>query len=270
MDNRRNVQVSHTFSICAYKESPHLEACIRSLQQQTVDADIIMCTSTPNDYIRKLSKDYGIELFIRQGESAIKDDWNFAYNCAHSDFVTIVHQDDIYMPEYKQELQRALDRVRNKQDIVIAFTDYLPLKESTGTKKDINCRIRRLLRWMLKLSFFSDKRWVKRMALRFGNSICCPTVTYNKALLGENVFQSLYQFNIDWDTFLMLSEKKGRFLYMDKPLLQYRIHEGATSKQFIDNHMRENEDTMMFCKFWPRWFVKIIMFFYKNAYKTYN
>lgn len=270
MDNERKAQVSHIYSICAYKESPHLEACIRSLRQQTVSADIIMCTSTPNAYIRQLAADHGIELFIRKGESAIKDDWNFAYNCAHSEFVTIVHQDDIYMPEYEQELQKSLVRMKDRRDILIAFTDYLPLKERTGTKKDINCRIRRILRWILKFSFFSDKRWAKRMALRFGNSICCPTVTYNKALLGESIFCSPYKFNIDWDTFLMLSEKKGRFLYLDKPLLQYRIHEGATSKQFIDNHMRENEDIMMFCKFWPHWFVKLIMVFYKIAYKTYN
>ena len=26
----------HTFAICAYKESPYLEACIRSLKGQTV------------------------------------------------------------------------------------------------------------------------------------------------------------------------------------------------------------------------------------------
>ena len=38
----------HTFAVCAYKESPYLEACIQSLLDQTVRTDIIVATSTPN------------------------------------------------------------------------------------------------------------------------------------------------------------------------------------------------------------------------------
>lgn len=270
MNRLQNGHVSHMYAICAYKESPYLEACIRSLQKQTMGADIIICTSTPNSKIRQLAESYGIELFIRDGKSTIKDDWNFAYNCAKADFVTIAHQDDIYLPQYGENIYKRLAMVRDTENVLICFTDYLPLKENTGTKKDINCRIRRMCRWPLGSSFLSDKKWAKKMTLRFGNSICCPTVTYNKALLGDSIFSSPYRFNIDWDTFLMLAGKKGRFLYIDKPLVEYRIHSGATSKAFIDNHMREIEDKKMFCRFWPRWVVKILMVFYKRAYKTYN
>lgn len=270
MNHLQNGHVSHMYAICAYKESPYLETCIRSLQKQTAGADIIMCTSTPNGKIRQLAQTYGIELFIRDGESTIKDDWNFAYNCAKSDFVTIVHQDDIYLPEYGENIYKCLATVRDTEDVLMCFSDYLPLKETTGTKKDINCRIRRMLRWPLFISFLSDKKWAKKMVLRFGNSICCPTVTYNKALLGDSIFKSPYRFNIDWDTFLMLAEKKGHFLYIDKPLVEYRIHAGATSKAFIDNHKREVEDCQMFLKFWPQLMVKMLMIFYKKAYETYS
>ena len=50
---------NHTFVICAYKESPYLEACIRSLQAQTVPSRILMVTSTPNPWIEKCSEKYG-------------------------------------------------------------------------------------------------------------------------------------------------------------------------------------------------------------------
>lgn len=42
----------HTFVICAYKESPYLEACIRSLKKQTVASAICLATSTPSDYLK--------------------------------------------------------------------------------------------------------------------------------------------------------------------------------------------------------------------------
>ena len=37
----------HTFVICAYGESPYLEACIRSLLSQTEKSRILCATSTP-------------------------------------------------------------------------------------------------------------------------------------------------------------------------------------------------------------------------------
>ena len=52
----------HTFAICAYKESPYLEECILSLKNQTVKSNIIMATSTPNEWIQGLAKKYEIPM----------------------------------------------------------------------------------------------------------------------------------------------------------------------------------------------------------------
>ena len=45
----------HTFVICAYKESAYLEECVKSLKEQKKESNIIMVTSTPNNYITKTS-----------------------------------------------------------------------------------------------------------------------------------------------------------------------------------------------------------------------
>ena len=42
----------HTFAICAYKESPYLESCIKSVLNQSVKTKVAISTGTPNDYIR--------------------------------------------------------------------------------------------------------------------------------------------------------------------------------------------------------------------------
>ena len=90
----------HTFAICAYKESPYLEECILSLKNQTVKSNIIMATSTPNEWIQGLAEKYEIPLYINTGEGGIAQDWNFAYRQAKTDYITIAHQDDIYEPNY--------------------------------------------------------------------------------------------------------------------------------------------------------------------------
>ncbi len=71
--------MKHTFAICAYKASPYLEACIRSLLAQTVPSDIILCTSTPNDYIYQVADKYQIDVYVNEAGGNISADWNFAY-----------------------------------------------------------------------------------------------------------------------------------------------------------------------------------------------
>lgn len=258
----------HTFAICAYKDSPYLEKCIKSIKKQTAKSKVILCTSTPSEYISELAKKYDIPVYIRKGASDIKEDWNFAYDCADTDYVTIAHQDDIYHPDYAHDILKSIEKSRKQ--VIIAITDYLPLKEKCKNGRDINSILRRLLRMPLKLQFLSDKRWIKKRMLSLGNSICCPTVMYNKAILGAGIFTSELKFNIDWDTFLKLACQTGRFLYVDKPLLMYRIHNDATTMSFIENQGRYAEDVIMFKKFWPDWFVKFIMKLYVKAYDTYR
>lgn len=261
------METNHTFAICAYKESEYLEECIKSLKGQTVKTNIIMATSTPNDYVKNLAEKYNIPLFVRDGKSDIRDDWNFAYNSAKTDWVTIAHQDDEYNKRYVEEMLKKIKQVKNP----IAFvTDYIPIKNGKIGPRDINSKIRKFLRAPLKNNKFAATKFWKKAVLSLGNSICCPAVTYNKAVLGESFFTSELKFNIDWDTFLKIANIPGTFAYVDKPLTYYRVHDGATSKEFIVDHRRIKDDTYMFNKFWPKWITKIIMHFYKKAYDTYG
>lgn len=265
MSDRKNT--NHTFAVCAYKESPYLEECVKSLMEQTVSTNIIMATSTPCEYISRVAEKYGIPLYVREGKSDIRDDWNFAYDKAETDWVTIAHQDDRYNKEYVKEF---LETIQKYQNPTAFITDYIPIKNGVIGPRDINSKIRRLLRKPLKNKTMAGKRFWKRAVLCLGDSICCPAVTYNKALLGKSFFTSELKYNIDWDTFLKLADMEGSMAYIEKPLTYYRVHDGATSKEFIVDNRRELDDRVMFAKFWPKWIVSIIMVFYKKAYKTYD
>lgn len=259
-------EITHTFAICAYKESPYLEECIQSLKAQTVRTNVIIATSTPNEMIQQLADKYEIPLFVRNGKSDIRDDWNFAYDQAETEWVTIAHQDDRYNERYAEFLLKKVSEVEN----AIAFvSDYLPIKNGKIGPRDINSKIRHFLRRPIKNDKRASSRFWKRRILSLGNSICCPAVTYNKKRLGDSFFTSELKFNIDWDTFLKIADTEGAFVYVDKPLTYYRVHDGATSKEFIVDHKREADDRTMFRKFWPKWMVEIIMIFYKKAYDTY-
>ena len=119
----------HTFAICAYKESPYLEACIRSLKGQTVPSEIICTTSTPSLYLSELMEKYHIPLYVREGESDIQADWNFAIEKAKGTFVTIAHQDDLYGRRYVEELKKSF---RRWPDMTLFMTDRRKKGTSPG------------------------------------------------------------------------------------------------------------------------------------------
>ena len=260
---------SHTFVICAFGESEYLEECIRSLKAQTVPAGILMTAPAPNRLVTSLAEKYKIPLKIRNGQNNFRDDWNFAYQAAETDWVTLAHQDDIYDRFYAETLQKRAEQGKGKT--VLAFTtDYIPIRSGKIGPRYKNSRIRRFLRSPLKIGPMAESRFWKKAVLSLGNSICCPTVSYHKAVLGDELFTTDLKFNIDWDTFLKLAEKPGKILYEDRPLVYYRVYPGAASMQYIASHRREEEDIRMFRKFWPEWVVRIIMPLYKKAYDTYR
>lgn len=256
----------HVFAVCAYKESPYLEACICSLEKQTVKSPIIVCTSTPCDYIKDIAERHGLPYFIRDGKSDIQNDWNFACSKADARWVTVAHQDDLYNEKYVESMLKKIDK---RPDAIMAFSDYRPILHG-NISMDRNCRIRRILRFPMALPLLSRIRFFKKRMLSLGNCICCPSVIYNKTRISGDIFTSELKYSLDWDTFLKFARQKGGFVYVRKPLTYYRIHPEATSMTFINNQKRVDEDITMFRKFWPMWIVRVIMHFYVKAYQTYS
>lgn len=67
-----------------------------------------------------------------------------------------------------------------------------------------------------------------------------------------------------------LANEPGRWICEERPLLYYRVHDGAATKACIRNHKRELEEREMFERFWPRPVVELLMRGYRTAYKEYS
>lgn len=258
---------THTFAICAYKDSPYLESCIRSLKRQTAPAAIILCTSTPSPFLENMAEKYGLPYYVREGESDIQADWNFAYEKADSQLVTIAHQDDCYHKKYAEYVQSCWKKYK---DTSVFTTDCVIIKDGKFQKRGMFLKIKKVLRLPLKFRRLSGLKIVKRGVLMWGNPLICPSATYNKTMLKAPLFASSYRFALDWDTMWELAGRPGRFVCEEKPLIGYRIHEGATTKAFIENHKRSQEELSMYQKIWPGWMARGLMIFYQRAYRAYQ
>lgn len=261
--------IKHEFVICAYKESKYLEDCIISLKKQKKKSNIKLATSTPNNYIENLCNKYQIEMFVNKGEKGIAGDWNFAYSCSDAQYITIAHQDDIYRENYSTEIINTFDKYPHA---LIAFSDYSELINGNFSDNGFNLKLKRI---MLKNLRNHDKAYRiknKRSAIRLGNAICCPSVTYSKEALCdyEPLFKTGFRSNVDWETWERISRAEGEFLYCNEILMAHRIHEESETSAVIGDNLRSKEDYEMFLKFWNRPIAKVLTKIYSLSEKENN
>lgn len=258
--------INHTFVICAYKESRYLEACVKSLKRQELKSNIIVVTSTPNEYICRIAEKYHLSYHVNEGQGGITQDWNFGYKCAvemyHSEYVTIAHQDDIYDKNYLSEVEKALKGSGNP---LILFSDYYEIRENKKLCRNKILTVKRLMLLPLRFRFLHESRWIRRRILSFGSPICCPSVTYAVGHLPKVIFENHYRACEDWEAWEKLSKLHGEFVYIPKMLMGHRIHdESETTASIVDNQ-RTNEELEMFCKFWPASIARMISKRYSGA-----
>ncbi len=257
--------MEHTFVICAYKESCYLENCIESLMQQNVQSNIIMTTSTPNDYIQSIAEKYNVPLYIKDGLPDIADDWNFAYSKVTTPYLTIAHQDDIYLKDYTEHV---ISEFKASKKPLIFFSDYAELRNGEIVDKNRLLTIKRLMLLPLRFRPFFHSIYVRRMILSFGSPICCPSVAYAKDYLPETVFSTGFRSNEDWEAWEMISRLNGDFIYDHKILMYHRIHEDSETTSVIQDNKRSQEDMQMYSKFWPKPIAKILVKMYASGQKS--
>ena len=248
----RDLRARHSFAVCAYGESPYLEACLRSLKAQTVPSEILICTSTPNSHIERLAAKYGIPLRVRDvqregGARGIGADWNYAFRSAGGDYVTLAHQDDMYEKHYTEAVLREAERW---PDMDLFTCPAVTVKNGRPEKiPGLPEIVKTILRVPLRFRSLSHLTWVKRLVLRFGNPVICPSVAYRKSAVEA-----------------MMESSTGPFT----PRMFYRVHGGAATAECIRDHAREREEEEMFRKLWPRKAADLILKFYRRSYDAYQ
>lgn len=256
---------THTYAICAYKESPYLEECIQSIQNQTIQSEVLVATSTPNVYIEQMCKKYNIPLYVNQGERGITQDWNFGYKMAKTQLVTIAHQDDVYLPNYTAEIMKLEEK--SKQPLIL-FTDYAELRGEKMITNNKLLRIKRIMLYPLRFEILWNSKFVRRRILSFGNPIACPAVTFVKDNLPTEVFKAGFRSDEDWEAWEILSKRKGAFAYSKARVMCHRIHEESETSIILGDNARTKEDFVMFCKFWPKPIAKLLAKIYSTSEKS--
>lgn len=252
----------HTFVVCAYKESDYLEDCIQSLLKQSRTSNVILYSSTPNDFIKELCIKYRIKMYSKTG-GGIGKDWNNALSFVQTKYATIAHQDDYYEKRYSTAI---MDQMNQHPECLIAYSDYNEWKNGQLIPANNNLKIKTL---MLKtMAVMPKMKFWRNRIMAFGNPICCPAVTYNLELLKDFRFDEELRVSLDWLAWYEINKYQGSFRYVPEKLMYHRIHEESETTNTILDNSRSREDLMMYKKFWPDFFANFLMKFYVKSQET--
>lgn len=250
----------HTFVVLAYKQSPYLEQCIKSVTHQRYGSAVVIATSTPNAYISALAAKYGLRVAVNHGEKGIGPDFDFALSAADTELITIAHQDDVYDYDYSAAV---VDYHRAHGGCSIIFTRYYDIKGSANVYKSLNFTVKNILLWPLNIS--RSSRFCKRLSLALGDPIGCPAVTFVNGHFNRPVFGSGLKCNVDWAAWEQLSRQGYAFGYVKQPLMGHRIHTASTTSEIIEANLRTQEDFLLFQRFWPKPIAKLLARLYRNS-----
>lgn len=208
--------------------------------------------------------EYGAGLAIHSPNVGIGHDWNHALSQAQTDWATIAHQDDIYLPTFAE---KTLAAVSKHPDARLVMTGYGELVGGQVRSLTPMLFIKHLL---LELGFLGRSSIAatkaKRRLLRFGCAIPCPSVTLR--LSSEPLrFREDLKLNLDWDAWLRLAGREGEFVWIRETLMLHRIHTGSETSNGIRAGVRSREDLMMFRALWARPIAHLLARIYALSYE---
>ena len=257
----------HAFVVPTYGYSPHLRDCLASLRAQTVPSEIVIATSTPWDGLEVVAAEFDARLAVHSPNAGIGRDWNFALEQASKPWVTIAHQDDLYLPVF---VERTLAAAARHENAILVTTGYAELREPDGRCRSLSpmLAIKRLL---MEFGFLGRSVVAscaaKRRLLRFGCPIPCPAVSLRMDR-GDVRFREDLKVDLDWEAWLRLAARPGAFAYDRRVLMLHRIHRDSETSAGVRAGVRATEDQMMFEALWPAPIARLLAKAYALSYES--
>lgn len=212
-NNKTSLFNEETISIIItnYNYKKYVGPAIKSAQNQTVKPQeiIVVDDGSTDDSIKEIEK-YPVKL-IKQKNLGVVAAKNRGFSESTGRFVLFLDADDILKPNATKEYIR-----KYREDRSVGFV-YSGM-EYFGSEKGI-----------YKSKPFNSKE------LRRGNYIHNSTLIKREAFLAVDGYHTgMNEGYEDWDLYISIAEQGYLGAYVSKPLLRYRRHKGAISRNEID------------------------------------
>ena len=186
-------------------------------------------------------------LCIIQNKEQLTITQNFNNCVRHSqtDLFCIMHQDDVYEPNYLEEMVEAMN---THKETAIAHCDFFTIDEAGSKIIDFKYELKRQLFFKETEYTFLDYMDEYKM-LMMGDYIICPSVMYRRSIFESiGYFDDQYLQVEDWDFYIRILLNQNKILRVNKRLFNYRIHKKTKSQELVKNLVKYKEEISMLTK----------------------
>lgn len=209
-----------------YNNGQFLREGIESVLSQTYgNIELILSDDGSDDDSREIMKSYGderIQLVLEEQNTAFRV-VEKTYRLAQGKYILCISSDDMLC---RDAIKTYVAWMESHQDYAACFS--IPEIIGTSVKND----------WFQRENG-SRFYWMLQFFKR-GNGLCCPGVFFRRDIWNElGGFRFQFRQTQDYELWLRLVQKYNLFVYQEKSLVKYRIHDGNISRVTMETFARQ-------------------------------
>jgi glycosyltransferase involved in cell wall biosynthesis len=211
-----------TIAVLTYNRANYLKEMLDSILQQTYkDFFVVIYDNCSEDNTSEIVKPYLSDkrfTYYRHAVSVGRENINYAFKNCMTDYLLIVHDDDIMLPDMAK---REISIMDSYDDISLVWTNMNYI--------DINSNITKLSSYSNKMNdndFIVNSKEYINIILDKDNVIACPTVMFRMSIIKANNLSFRVDIGGASDLYfwLEINQLNYKFYYINTALYNYRIH----------------------------------------------
>lgn len=204
-----------------------LESILGQSYQDFQVSIIDNCSTDDSLGIIKKFKDPRISVVKNKNHVTITENFNNCVNHCQTEYLCIMHADDVYETEYLKTMIEGLDQ---HPESGLAYCNFRVIDDQNRTIDDIRSSLKYQRFPSSTSPFFVRPPLEELSLLLIVPYIICPSVMYRKNIFDRvGLFDTSYQQVEDWDFFIRVLWNQYPFLFVNKKLFFNRVHNSTTN-----------------------------------------
>lgn len=186
------------------------------------------CSTDKSLEIISRFKDSRIQILENKRHLSITENFNNCVSQCETEYLCIMHADDIYASDYLEVMHRALAKYPKAG---IAHCDFSVIDEQNRVINHFRSNLKRQKLPLNSCSYFMRTPIEELPLLLKVPYIICPAVMYRKSIFEKvGMFNANYRQVEDWDFFVRVLLNDIPILFVNEKLFYNRIHDSATNQ----------------------------------------
>lgn len=232
-----------TFAIPFYRGLDYLRAAIDSVVAQTRHdwRLVVVDDGGPEPAAAAVVSSYDDARmrYVRYDDNVgLAGNWNRCLDLADTEFVTLLHADDELLPTYAD---RMIAAHRRHPEAVATYCRAVVIDSDGRSRRSVPDLVKRVI----EPRRHGDQLVVGEAglaAIMRGQFIFCPTLCYDRALLGARRFDAAWSMVLDLDLITALLLDGATLIGDRRPGYRYRRHRGSESHRLTASSQRFREE----------------------------